>query len=164
MTILKPITVEKLVESLLSKKWTNLQSKSLSAEEGKYPGVYILAYSDSDLEGKEIDINNIFYIGMSNSLGGVNQRLRQFLAGIEKGCCHSAAKRFFRDYSNSIPYSKLENRKTFYVAYISIRCQVRKLNRTPDDLRMMGEVTRLEYYLFAHLKEIFKKEPELNKR
>lgn len=158
------MTIEKLIESLLSTKWTRLHSNGLFPREGKYPGIYILAYSDTDLQGKEIDLNEIFYVGMSNSLGGVNQRLKQFLAGIENGCCHSAAQRFFRDYANSVPYSKLENRKTFYVAYVPIKCQVGKASRTPEDLRMMGEVTRLEYYVLAHIKEMLGREPELNKK
>jgi hypothetical protein len=156
--------IKELIKSLLSTKWISLQSTGLSSREGKYPGVYILAYSNDNLEGKEIDLNEIFYVGMSNSLGGVNQRLKQFLAGIEKDCCHSAARRFFRDYADSIPYSKLESRKTFYVAYISNKCQVTKASRTSEDLRMMGEVTRLEYYVLAHIKEMLGREPELNKK
>ena len=156
--------MEKLIQRLLSQKWVELQTGITFLQDGNYPGVYLLAYTDKDLKGEDIDLTDIFYVGMSNSRGGVKQRLKQFINGIEKDVPHSAGKRFREEYTNGIPFSRMKPQKTFFVASISIPCVVEKAKRTPKDLRKMGEVARLEYYVLAHIKEALKREPELNKK
>src|SRR5436309_12344290 len=83
-------TSGELIRRLLSTKWTKLLANhssldGQSCKGGEDPGVYLLAYSDKDLQGKDIDLEDIFYVGMSNSHGGVNQRLKQFIDAIERG-------------------------------------------------------------------------------
>lgn len=156
--------MEKLIQRLLSQKWADLQTSITSLQDGEWPGVYLLAYTDKDLEGKGIELADIFYVGMSNSRGGVRQRLKQFIRGIEKGASHSAGIRFLKEHANGIPFSRMKSRKTFFVVSISIPCVVDKARRTPEDLRKMGGVARLEYYVLAHIKEALKREPKLNKK
>ena len=57
-----------------------MPKNSLARDELRFPGAYILAYSDAGLNGAAIAADAVFYVGMSNAAGGVRQRLKQFLA------------------------------------------------------------------------------------
>ncbi len=153
-----------LVRQLMSKTWAPLHVGRISLEYGQYPGVYLLAYSSKKLNGTKIKLADIFYVGMSCSLGGVKSRLLQFQRGIEYGKSHSAAIRFFKVHAGSVPYSQLKRRNEFFVASISIPCKVGKANRTPEDLRKMGMIAKLEYDVLAHIKAKREREPWLNKK
>ena len=72
------------LQTLFNKKWTNLLENYKDLKNGQYPGVYILAFTTKNLEGKPIKVKDVFYVGMSNSLGGVKQRLRQFCKLLSK--------------------------------------------------------------------------------
>jgi hypothetical protein len=93
---------------------------------------------------------------------GLLKRLSQFRKGLEENKHHSGAMRFFRTVANGMPYLKLQPRKTFYFASICVPCQVKKPDRTPIDLRKMGEVAKCEFVVLAHIKEKLGREPELN--
>ena len=127
------------------------------------PGVYVLAY-DKELEGLPIKLKDIFYVGMSTARGGVRSRLRQFLRGLEVGKSHSGAKRFFRMWMRERPYSRSRTRERFFVAVKPVPCRVEKGEREPGDLRKMGGVARLEYYVLARVLQHVSHEPKLNKR
>jgi hypothetical protein len=155
--------VQDLIQRLLSlKKWTNLHTGRRAIEDREYPGVYVLAYSDKALEGEPVKVEDVFYVGMTQA--SLIQRLNQFVRGIEDGKHHSGASRFYYEYAKQVPYSRLPNSKTFFVASAAIPCIVSKKRRTPQDLRKMGEVARLELYVLAHIKEVRSDEPELNKK
>ena len=106
----------------------------------------------------------VYYVGMSRSRDGIYQRLYQFKRGIENGKAHSAAIRFFHKVAKDKPYSRMSNKRKFYVASISIPCVVNKSKRTALDIRKMGEVVRLEYYVLAYIKNSTRSEPWLNKQ
>ena len=152
------------VENLLKQRWTDLLKNYKVLEDNNCPGIYILAYTDKNLEGKQIKIKDIFYVGMTNSRGGLKQRLKQFIDGIHKGYGHSAGNRFFSDYSGGKSFGIARHKKTFFVALLSLPCRVYKNDRTPEDLRKMGEVAKFEYEVMAYIKEKLGKEPELNKK
>lgn len=155
-----------MLKRLLSQRWASFES-DLSAPKGsEYPGVYLLAYTSRNIAAKRVQLADIFYVGMSNSLGGVRQRLKQFRNGIEKNTSHSAGRRFFSEYSNGVAFSKRRggSRKKLYFAFVSVRCTVEKARRTPADLRTMGRIAKLEYDVIAHLKEKLGEEPKLNKK
>jgi hypothetical protein len=163
--------MEGIIQRLLSRRWTHLLKQHtqhfVALQNAQYPGVYVLAYSDKDLEDQPIELVDIFYVGMSNSDGGVQERLKGFINGIEKYRSHSGGKRFYKLYAQAQPFSIFSQNnggKQFFVASVSIPCQVTKVKRTPDDLRKMGEVARLEYYVLAHIKSILGTEPALNKK
>lgn len=152
------------IKNLFDKKWTNLLKNYKNLKNSQYPGVYILAYTDKDLERKSIRIEDVFYVGMSNSRGGVKQRLKQFIDGVHKGYGHSAGNRFFEEYSKGKSFDVTNHKKTFFVASLSILCKVHKNERTADDLRKMGKVAKFEYEVIAFIKEKLGREPELNKK
>jgi hypothetical protein len=151
-------------KKLFSSTWQELRDDISGCKGVRFPGVYLLAYSKRDLVGKKISLEDVFYIGMSNSIGGVEQRIYQFLSAIEGNRRHSGGNRFFSDYCGEKPFSKRRNRKKFYFAYVTIPCEVRKKYRKGKDLRKMGEVARLEYYALAFVNDSTRSEPELNKK
>lgn len=151
------------IKKLLEKNWIKLEDYK-TLKDSQYPGVYILAYSDKDLEKKQIKIEDIYYVGMSNSLGCVKQRLSQFFSGIEKGYGHSAGNRFLNEINKNVSYSKSKTNKRFFVASLCLSCLVNKENRTSKDLIKMGEVAKFEYEVLAYIKEKIGREPELNKK
>lgn len=152
------------IKKLLDKKWTNLLENYKNLKNNDYPGVYILAYTNKNLGGKSININDIFYVGMSNSRRGIKSRLKQFIDGINKNRSHSAGMRFYKKYALGVPFNRLKRKETFFVQSLSLPCNVIKEERNAEDLRKMGKVTKLEYDLLAHIKEKTEKEPELNKK
>ncbi len=158
------MTVAKEIERLLARKWAPLERGLPSQEGAKQIGAYLLAYSPQDLTGRDIHLEDIFYVGMSNSRGGVRSRLGQFLDAIEDGEGHSAGNRFYKEYLHETPFSEAKTGKAFFVAITTFPCVVEKSKRTPKDLRRMGDVARLEYYVLAHIREAIGCEPELNKK
>jgi hypothetical protein len=101
---------------------------------------------------------------MTNARKGLTSRVQQFVNGIEKHTSHSAGMRFYKENSKSISFSECKHLEKFYIVSLGFKCDVNKLTRTPNDLRIMGEICRLEYYLLAYIKEITKSEPKLNKK
>ena len=155
--------INSLLKTLFAQKWITLEEYQ-KLTNGKYPRVYLLAYTNKNMIRKRVAPSHVYYVGMSRSRGGIYQRLRQFKRGIGNGKSHSAAIRFFRKVAKGIPYSRLPSKKKFYVASISIPCVVAKSKRTALHLKKMGEVTRLEYYALAYIKEFTDSEPWLNKQ
>lgn len=158
------LSMEEEIQNIFGKRWQHLAENYNKIENGKYPGVYLIAWTDENLTGKKIKLKDIFYVGMSNARKGLSSRLKQFIDGIEKNNAHSAAMRFFKEYSGNKPFSKIKVHKQFYMVSSAFQCDVNKETRTPKDLRIMGEICRMEYFLLAHIKEKIAKEPELNKK
>lgn len=156
--------IERLVAVLFAQRWTGLHGEgAFRGPELKWPGVYLLAYSDSELEGTPVNEGDVFYVGMSNSAGGVKQRLKQFRDGIEKNDFHSGARRFYRDYCGGRPYAEAATGKRLYFAALTVPCVSDKAEAQPDDLRLMGHVACLEYYAVAHVAAETGRTPPLNK-
>jgi hypothetical protein len=102
--------VDHLIAKLLSQKWVDLFDQTakqfVDLENAKYPGIYLLAYTDKNLANTPIELQDIFYVGMSNSDGGVKQRLANFVSGIERNKNHSGGMRFYRDYAGGLSFSE----------------------------------------------------------
>jgi hypothetical protein len=155
--------VETLVSKLFSGSWIDLHSKDPFARpELKYPGVYLVAYTSKNLTGRKATPSDVFYVGMSNSAGGLRQRLKQFKKGIEVNGLHSAAMYFFRRYCGSRPFSEAQTGKRLFFTALAIPCVSKKSEAKPDDLREMGHVACLEYYALAHVAAKTTKNPALN--
>jgi hypothetical protein len=143
-------------------KWARWNERS-SLSNLEFPGVYAIAISEHDTIS-EYDISGrpfswcreIVYIGMTNSKGGLKSRLRQFdntIKGEREN--HGGAQRVrFKhpDYNNLVP--------NLYVSVCPRRCDVQ--SNDPKDLRIMGEVARLEYVSFACYVDAFHRLPEFN--
>jgi hypothetical protein len=138
-------------------KWTNWKNRN-SLKGMNFPGVYCIAISKIDL----IEINfswisEITYIGMTNSKAGLTGRLKQFDNTIIGKTGHGGADRFRFKHEK---YQQLVSR--LYVSVCSFECDVKSI--TPKDLRIMGEVTKLEYDCFAEYVEKFGSLPEFNNK
>jgi len=162
-------TAERLVGRLFRSRWRDLHEDYSRLPNVKYPGVYLLAYANKRLLGQSVREKDVFYVGMSHA--GVSTRLKQFIGAIETGQGHSAGNRFFRGETHKKGYSKMQKRKTFFVASFSIPCNTLKerrkakdLRRKAKDLRKMGLVAALEYYCLARIREVRPREPKLNKK
>jgi hypothetical protein len=149
--------IDSYATRLLESRWVALD-EACADRKLRYPGVYILAFSERALAGKQIKVSDVFYIGMSTARLGVQQRLRQFKAGIERNCCHSGAMRFYREHANDRPFSKLQGDRGFYAAALVTQCE----RQSPADWRHMGHVACLEYYAIARVLEKTGKVPPLN--
>lgn len=156
--------MEEKIQQILGKKWKPLLENCKNIEEGNYPGIYLLAFSDRNLEGEVVKPSDIFYVGMSNARKGLTSRVQQFINGIEKNGSHSAGMRFYKENSKGIAFSECNHLEKFYIISSTFKCDVNKLSRTPNDLRIMGDICRLEYYLLAYIKEVTNTEPNLNKK
>lgn len=156
--------MEEEIQQILNKKWKPLLENAKKIEDGNYPGIYLLAFSDRNLEGEIVTPSDIFYVGMSNAKKGLTSRIQQFINGIEKNGSHSAGMRFYKENSNGIAFSECNHLEKFYIVSSTFKCDVNKLTRTPNDLRIMGDICRLEYYLLAHIKVVTNGEPNLNKK
>lgn len=156
--ILDRKTIGKLKEPLYNfNKWHKWVNRA-DLPNSNFPGVYIIAKSNSDISGhKFLWIPEIIYIGMTNSKGGLKSRLNQFDKTLCRNIQHGGADRMLYKYRN---YEELEN--NLYVSTVTIECDV-KSNR-PEDLRLMGEVLRLEFICFAEFVERFGHLPEFNNK
>ena len=124
----------------------------------QYPGVYAIALSERDISGTPFSWRDeVIYIGMTNAKGGLKSRLQQFDNTIKGGEGHGGGQRVRFKHPD---YQQLSPR--LYVSVCSHECDVRS-NR-PCDLRIMGEVARLEYECFAVFAEKFGHLPEFNDR
>lgn len=125
----------------------------------KFPGVYFIAISDDDLSGSEFAHTcKIVYIGMTNSIRGLQGRLDQFDNTIQmKGYLHGGADRFLykhNDYRKILP--------KIYVALVHWECEPK--NETSADLRLMGDVVKAEYEFMAMHVDLYNKLPEFNRK
>jgi len=133
-------------------KWENRNK----TENIKFPGIYILAVSIKNLEGKKFDwIPEVEYVGMTNSVAGLKGRLKQFDNTIIGKTGHGGADRFRYKYQN---YNELINK--LYVSVIPFICDVK--SNSPKDLRIMGEVAKFEYDCFAKYVELYGRLPKFN--
>ncbi|MBN8751129.1 MAG: hypothetical protein J0I65_27050 [Variovorax sp.] len=123
----------------------------------KLPGIYAIAISDENLSGQPFDwAPHIVYFGMTNSLGGLAQRLKQFDSAINGGPGHGGAMRFLPQY----PAGSDTLLHRLYVAVWPFDCDVRSIE--PANLLKMGEVLYAEFYCFAEFSKRFSRLPQFN--
>ena len=153
---MKPLSqIERAVLQLFATRWIDLHDdEALAGGDLRYPGVYLLAYSAKpSFGGSTIKANDVFYVGMSNAIGGVRARLKQFKGGIENNGLHSGAKRFYREFGGGKPFAGAKSGKRLYFAALTFECVSDKALAKPDDFRLMGHINCLEYYAIAHVAE-----------
>ena len=122
----------------------------------QYPGVYAIALSDKNIDGKPFSWRlEIIYVGMTNAKGGLKSRLQQFDNTIKGKEGHGGGRRVRFKYPN---YEDLAPQ--LYVSVCPYECNVE--SKDPTDLRIMGEVAKQEYECFAIFAETFNQLPEFN--
>ena len=89
------------MENYRNTNWVKWENRS-KIENIKYPGIYSIAVTDENIEGRQFEmINEIEYIGMTNSNGGLRSRLSQFDSTIKRiRLHHGGAHRFIGKYWN----------------------------------------------------------------
>jgi hypothetical protein len=124
----------------------------------KYPGIYVLAISHGNISGQAFSFRpEIIYVGMTNSMGGLDNRLWQFDNTIaRKHGPHGVAERMLHKHSDYAPLCA-----QLYVALWHVECDPAK--RAAHDLRCMGEVAKAEYECLARYKEQHGELPEFNR-
>ena len=133
-------------------KWTERNT----LENLQYPGVYVIAYADIDIVNNDFDwIEEIIYVGMTNSQGGLKNRLQQFENTIIGKTGHGGAQRVIFKYRN---YNELI--KKLYVSARYFKCNV--TSNQVDDLLVMGKVAEYEYICFAEYVKRYNRLPEFN--
>lgn len=131
-------------------KWSNRDK----LENIKLPGIYCIAVSNSNIEGSAFSwLEEINYVGMTNSINGLKGRLKQFDNTIKGKTGHGGADRFMNEY-NSYD-TDVDN---IYVAIDTFHCDVK--SNEPEYLIMMGDVAKQEYVCIA---EYVKRHEELPK-
>lgn len=121
-----------------------------------FPGIYALALPKKEIAGGPFSWRqDIIYIGMTNSKGGLKSRLQQFENTIKGGGGHGGAQRVSFKYHN---YSRLAKR--LRVAIYPRNCRVE--SNEPKDLATMGRIAKHEYDCFAAFVEMFGRLPEFN--
>ena len=134
-------------------------------EELKSPGIYAIAYFKGEL--KKTDFNytkEIVYFGMTNSIGGLKSRLRQFDNTINNEKSeHGGALRFRGDkkdlYVSVWPFNNCDVK-------ILDNGSIKKENKEKavKILQLMGEVAKAEYFCFAKYVELFGEMPRFNNK
>ena len=121
-----------------------------------YSGVYAIAIAEQVIAGKDFDFEKeIAYFGMTNSKGGLKNRLQQFDNTIQGKEGHGGAKRFRKKYPD---YHKLI--EVLYVAVKPFKCDTALKNQ--KDLLVMGKVAEFEYICFAEYLGKYGSLPEFN--
>jgi hypothetical protein len=126
------------------------------------PGVYLLAYSTKQLSGRPVKPHDVFYVGMSNSAGGLRQRFRQFQSSLEGGNGHGPAYRFYEKCAKERPYSRLRTKNRFFFAALAVSCESNKSKARPHDFLIMGQVASLEYEAIERVLRSTRRLPRLN--
>jgi len=135
-------------------KWSNRKNYSLR----KYPGVYCISITiKENLEGTDVHLKDVVYIGMTNSRGGLQSRWRQFYNSIRGKSAHSGGNTIFKDLGHFDTWQL-----QLYVAAMGIK--VNTANPTADDYRKMGMVAYLEYEAFAQYYKAIDGHPTYNTR
>jgi hypothetical protein len=136
-------------------KWHAWDDREMFSDISR-PGVYVVAHSQENLAGHRFSWRReIIYIGMTNAIAGLRGRLRQFDNTMRGKLQHGGADRVLYKHQNYRTF-----RKTAYVALAPFRCD--PSSNSPKDLRIMGDVTRLEFRCLAHFVERFGALPEFN--
>lgn len=137
-------------------KWIKWENRNRFPNK-QWPGVYMLAIANKNLEDKKPSFKDVVYIGMTNSHGGLISRWNQFDNSIHNKPGHSGGKIVFKDLGN---YKNWKRR--LFVCALPVKCNVFKEMRTPKDLLQMGWITFLEYEALSKYKKIIGNEPKYN--
>ena len=134
------------IPELAFTEWCRWEKRN-SIDGANNPGVYVLAITNEELEGKRVQLSQVCYVGMSNSKKGLKGRWGQFAQAVKgKSGLHSGGDTIFKDLGSYEDWNS-----QLFVAACPVACNVGA--STPEDLRKMGIVAYLEYEAFAQFVE-----------
>lgn len=160
------------IEKFLEEKITNLKWIELDIRKqvrlpkdliDDKPGVYIIAFSSDNLEGKKLQLfdknKNIVYIGSS---GNVRTRLNNFVGAAMGGNQkHSGGKSFYNHYGNKIN-KEYKNYKCYF-SYFFVEDIFKASDNNEKDKIEKFSPFLIEYYLIGLYTLKNERLPELNK-
>jgi len=116
----------------------------------EFPGVYVISISRAGLHDKPFSWrSDIAYVGMTNAVGGLTGRLRQFDLTISgKRRAHGGADRVRMAHDS---YVRLLPR--LFVSVHPVKCNVR--SGAARDLLLMGRVAQFEFQCLARYVQHF---------
>lgn len=121
-----------------------------------HPGVYIIAVPKRPLTEAPFGWrSDIVYVGMTNSVGGLASRLRQFANTLKGRRGHGGADRVRYRFRQSGVFERRA-----FVAIAAFNCDPR--SNDPRTFKIMGNVARLEYLCLAEYVRRFGELPEFN--
>ena len=124
----------------------------------RQPGVYVIAMRSRPRANRKFAWSkDIVYIGMTNSVGGLTARLRQFDQTLAGTLRHGGADRMRFRHRNYARFFKQA-----YVAIAPFPCSPG--SALPRDLRVMGDVAKFEFLCLAAYADKFGDLPKFNKR
>lgn len=128
------------MENYKNSNWIKWENRN-NLEGIKYPGIYCIAVTSRMIEGHPFEmIENIEYIGMTNSNGGLKSRLSQFDSTIKRvRLHHGGAHRFIGKYWN---YEDVKN--NLYVSICPFKCGNDKNKICPNIIIYKGQ-DKLKY-------------------
>ncbi len=132
-------------------KWEKRNSYPLC----NYPGVYLIAITKQELEGKKPCFQDVVYIGMTKQKNGLKGRWQNFQSAISGKEGHSGG---IAIYNEKGAYEEWTEK--LYVSAMRIKCNV--INSTSVDYIKMGWVAFLEYDAFAKYAEEVGGHPKYN--
>lgn len=150
------MNITKLKPELKFSNWYKWEDRN-SFPDKTCPGVYMISITDKNLEGKEPAFEDVVYVGMTNSQGGLQSRWNQFNNSINGKSGHSGGNTINTSLGNYSLWTK-----KLFVCAMSVECTTLKNNRTCEDLIKMGWVAFLEYEALSKFKEHEGKEPVYN--
>ena len=147
-----------IVPKLSFGPWTRWDDRN-SVVDASYPGVYLLRVGNNRFLGKNAEVSQSHYIGMTNSQKGLKGRWSQFDRAIRGKRGHSGGNLIYSQlgYVDDWP-------KRLFVAAMPIICKTK--DPTPKDYRLMGIVAYLEYEAFSMFRRACPrlKKPRFNTR
>ena len=123
----------------------------------QYPGVYLIAITNGNIENTYPKWQDVDYIGMSNSRGGLNSRWNQFNRSIRGKDGHSGGKTIYESLGDYSSWNM-----NLYVASMSMKCNTE--NPSNNDYIKMGLVAFFEYEAFALYYSETGGHPKFNKK
>jgi hypothetical protein len=147
---------QELIPKLKMSPWYKWERRSEYYEKDR-PGIYLIAITKKELEGTMPIWNDVVYIGMTNSKGGLISRWQQFSNSINGRTGHSGGNTIFEALGH---YTSWTNK--LYVSAMGIDCNV--ISQEPDDYKKMGWITFLEYDAFAEYARAVGGHPKYNKK
>jgi hypothetical protein len=149
------------VDSILERRWRPLSTAALKEPYMVHPGVYLISCSEKMRQDTPLMLTEVDYVGMSVSAGGLRQRLVQFLRATTGKPGHSGGLRLHG--LTSVQPLPTAAAPLMFVCK-AYPAEVRKTARNAVDLRTMGYVACLEYFLLAHIRAHRGDEPRLNQK
>lgn len=131
---------------LIFSKWYSWKNR-LEYPLHNYPGLYLIAISEKNLNGKNSKLEDADYIGKTVSKGGLKKRWYQFNQTIRGKEGHSGGKTILKSFGKT--YEQWGNENQLFVAGFGLDSINLNQYTSESNLIIFGQIAYLEYYAFS---------------